>query len=247
MPKDDLVEFVRETLERGTSDDSLVLLAFDGEELKSFLIACDVPRTDHVFIIQVWADKELTDGVVQKQMFFRLCMWTEGLGKSIIRGETVRNSDAFFRRWGFKKTSEVLTFEIPSGFEIDTIDRLVDANKHDVYKLDTSSEGESHGPDDDLVGDAEPEVPAGGVPSDGLEAEPDRPPTEPPRGDEPDSTGEIEGVPSKAIRSRALEIARSVTGDEEHKGSGTDGASPGAVSPETGISEDRGESSSGEG
>lgn len=115
-------------------EDTFVLFGLDGNSLKCFLIAYNVPNQSHAFLHQVWCEpgfENYTD-----RMFFRLLMWAQGLGKKQIRGETYRDSDACKRRWNFKEISKIVAFDIPDDLE----EKLLSGNHNLLIGVDTNGQ-----------------------------------------------------------------------------------------------------------
>lgn len=118
-------EGLAEQIEIAMSDyteDTFVLHGWDGDKLKCFLIAYNIPKQNHVFLHQVWCEAGLEN--YTDKMFFRLLMWAQSLGKKQIKGETQRNTSACTRRWNFKEVSKIVAFDIPDDLE----ERLLSGN-----------------------------------------------------------------------------------------------------------------------
>lgn len=103
------------TLLTGTPESTFILQAYDGEDLKAFLIAVAPPEQNHVFVLQAWSSLE--DNETPDRMFLRLCLWTESIGRMELRAESKRSPEAFLRRWNFEIFSNVLSFQIPEDLE----------------------------------------------------------------------------------------------------------------------------------
>lgn len=94
-----------------TPQNTYFVQAWDGDELKSFVLAIAPPGTGHTFVLQAWVKpgvpKKLTD-----EIFNRIKIWTEMLGRTSIRMETKRDPDAWNRRWQFEPHSTVMEFDL---------------------------------------------------------------------------------------------------------------------------------------
>jgi hypothetical protein len=92
------------------------LVAVEGEEPVSFIMAYADPAVDHVFIQQAWA-KNGVSPAIPDNMFFRLVTWSHTINRDTIMMETKRNYKLFERRWGFELSHYVLQFNIPQDYE----------------------------------------------------------------------------------------------------------------------------------
>ena len=90
----------------------------ENEKLLAFMIAINYPNQKHTFVWQIWRDPKLTNVALVDNYLHRLVLWTENFGKSKIKMETIRDVEAFSRRWNFKATSTVMEFVIPENFEM---------------------------------------------------------------------------------------------------------------------------------
>jgi len=112
------VEFYVENLKTAiVSDKMFVLQAWDGEDLRGFLVASIYGDQPFVFVLQVWMDPTLPDSSVLDKMFVRLQLWAHVNEKREIRMETRRDPDAFQRKWGFKPRSTIMSFDVRIDFD----------------------------------------------------------------------------------------------------------------------------------
>jgi hypothetical protein len=102
---------------------TLVLLAVEGEELEGFIIAMAPQWAKYVFISQASFSPKLSE-VEKSKMFLQLIFWAQGLGKADIRGESNKAVDAIWRRWGFKPLRTILSFNLD-----ESLDKVVDIMK----------------------------------------------------------------------------------------------------------------------
>ena len=101
-------EFVQQLIETlKTSPESVnFVVAMDGEELVGFLVAVNTSE-DCVLLSQAWS-KPGNSWKIIDELFLRIILWTFGLGKSSIRAETSRDSEAVWRRWEFQDRSRII-------------------------------------------------------------------------------------------------------------------------------------------
>lgn len=111
----DVGEFVRNAMEKSPGA-TYITQAWDGVDLKAFLVAFAYQDVDHVWLFQAWSDLPADDSTIDR-MFLRLCLWTESLGRGEIRGETKRSPKTILRRWKFDKYSEVRSFKLDEDLE----------------------------------------------------------------------------------------------------------------------------------
>ena len=119
-------------------DNTLVLQAWEGEELIAFLVALNVANYKHVFLDQAWSDPKNPPEVMDK-LFFRLLMWVDYLGKKQIRLETSRNAEAMTRKWNFVQHSVIMKFDLSDTYESDYVALVRKSKeKNDIPKSGTS-------------------------------------------------------------------------------------------------------------
>ncbi|MBE3037690.1 MAG: hypothetical protein IMZ62_02590 [Chloroflexi bacterium] len=147
-----------------TPNDICIYQAWDGDRLRAFVIAFAPPQMNHVFVHQAWADPTLPDSRVQDRLFDRLCVWAESIDRNELRAETVRNPEAFLRKWGFQPFSAILALklddierEVSNGTDVKSAERIA------TVQESTNAAGASAADAGPTVGDAEP--------TDGLSAE----------------------------------------------------------------------------
>ena len=148
--KDDLVDVLKTQLKEGY-ERTLILQAWEDvvieeEEnevprLQSFLIALAPEMQQHVFLLQAWV-RPGTDPSIADKMWLSLLVWTEGLGRSRIKMETLRDPTAFNRRWNFKTFSTIMQFEIPEQFEENLLNHALLIGKDLIKENDEISKVE---------------------------------------------------------------------------------------------------------
>ncbi len=136
--QEDLVESIEQALVEAP-EDIYLLQAWEGKVMVGFLIAYNLPKQNHVFLLQVWADPTVER--LSDKMFFRMLFWAQSLGKKEIRAETKRNTEAIQRRWDFQEVSKIVSYKIPDDLE----ERIMassrnkgDSNGQQVEKQETS-------------------------------------------------------------------------------------------------------------
>ena len=116
--KEPFVEHLTELMTQ-YSDSVLVLAAIDDGIVKGFLIAQNPGQHyNYVFISQVWSCPGNTWTVANRFLDWAI-HWALALGKTMIRGETQRSTEGFFRRFAFLPLStnvglSLEKFKIPS-------------------------------------------------------------------------------------------------------------------------------------
>lgn len=91
----------------------MVIAALDDDKtLKGFIIAQN-PGFKYPYIVmaQIWSATG-NPWTVTEEMLARIVMWAVSLGKSSIRGETQRNLQAVYQRYGFVPVSQVVQFNL---------------------------------------------------------------------------------------------------------------------------------------
>ena len=143
-----LAQWLREMIR----DEKLfVLCCIEGDKILSFCVAFAPQNLPYAILYQAWGKEHLDE------MFLRLQVWCENMGKTAIRAETTRNPDALYRRWGFKHISSVVEYRLRE----DTLSRLVEGRRDLVVRRD-----------DDGIGDADNSAKVGdGVVPDAVSAE----------------------------------------------------------------------------
>lgn len=101
-----LVKYLHETPEH-----LFLVAAMKDEELVGFIIAQNLP--DHVSVLQLWS-KEGNSWKIADELYMRLLLWTIGMGKDAIRGETQREITGFYRRAGFVERNIVIEKRVDS-------------------------------------------------------------------------------------------------------------------------------------
>ena len=86
-------------------------------EIVAFMLAINYPNQKYVYIYQFWRDCERTSVALADSMVHRVVLWAENFGKKKLKMETLRDPEAFTRRWGFEPVSTVMEFNIPDDFE----------------------------------------------------------------------------------------------------------------------------------
>ena len=115
---------IDESLDRDATADGLksivsrpdvyIAMALDEDlnEVVMFIVAIAYPNQKVVNLIQVWADSKLEGRSVQDRLFLRTCLWAESIGRTQLRAETQRSSEALYRRWKFREHSKIIVFDI---------------------------------------------------------------------------------------------------------------------------------------
>jgi hypothetical protein len=109
-------------------DNTYILAAFKevDEDVKvvGFLIAFAPENRRHTFIQQAWVWNKLNEShKLADRMFLALRLWTEGLGRDEIRGETTKEGEALLRRWNFKEISKTVSFSVSQSIEDTVLNR----------------------------------------------------------------------------------------------------------------------------
>jgi len=121
LSKESLADGIR-TMIRDSFDDTLVLTAFEGEEIKAFMVGCSEPASDCVVLIQAWSDAPLK---TWKSMFLRFCLWAEAKGKSYIRAETTRGMEQFLKDFKFQEIARVMSFRVTEENHEEIVDEMI--------------------------------------------------------------------------------------------------------------------------
>lgn len=83
-------------------------LAFEGDELKAFMVAYLPPQVNFVFISQVWSEQPNT----AHDLLTRLVEWAESCGRTQLRMESESDHDDYTRAWGFKTITETRAIDL---------------------------------------------------------------------------------------------------------------------------------------
>jgi len=121
LSKESLADGIR-TMLQDSPDDTLVLTAFEGEEIKAFMVGCTDSTSDHVALIQAWSDAPIK---TWKSMFLRFCIWTEAKGKSFIRAETSRGMEKFLEEFKFQEIARVMSFTVTEENHEEIVDEMI--------------------------------------------------------------------------------------------------------------------------
>lgn len=105
------LEFARSAKE--APDTMLVVVAYKDEELVGFTIA--TLFADCVYVSQAWS-KPGNSFRIADEMFLRVMLWAQGLGRKSVRAETHRNTEGFFARFGFVERSKTIERKIEPEF-----------------------------------------------------------------------------------------------------------------------------------
>ena len=90
-------------------DDICISVAFDGDELKGFLIGIREPFRDFIWVEQCWIDKDVSKDVSTK-LYELLEDWVvQDCGMKEIRFQTERKPELFERSWGFTVKGYVMS------------------------------------------------------------------------------------------------------------------------------------------
>ena len=117
--KEHLAEMLRYMLSEG-GENLRIYVAFEGSELRGYIIAFNAPQKLHVFLVQVWVNAK--EPSLADRLFSRIVLWTDSLGKKEIRAETKRNPIVMERRWNFQPFSQIVSFCIPDDYAQRIID-----------------------------------------------------------------------------------------------------------------------------
>lgn len=122
-------EYLKGELRRRLIEDPnniFILVAAGDQDIEAFLIAVapDPGRFSHVFIFQAWVSQRAGEEKIAEKLFYRTTVWAQSMGKDSILMETLRDPNAFTRRWGFKPRSTTMEFRLDEGFETRIADRL---------------------------------------------------------------------------------------------------------------------------
>jgi len=107
-------------------DETLVMVAYDEDVLKAFMIVFADPGADYAVVIQTWSEAPVN---TLKSMFFRVCLWAEARSKSFLRAETSRKMEGFLRDFGFQETSKVMVFQVSDDGHAEIVDDLIAGQK----------------------------------------------------------------------------------------------------------------------
>ena len=135
--RDSQANFMKDSLVSNPSG-IFILEAFEktpeGEDLEliAFLVATNDPRQAFTFLIQAWERKALPLAVA-RSMFLKLVFWTEGLGKSEIRTETIRSAPAIERKWGFEPLSTIMRLRITTQMEEALVSAISGGGKEESF------------------------------------------------------------------------------------------------------------------
>jgi hypothetical protein len=103
-------------------DSTCIYVCFKDEEILGFLVAYAPPNVTHVWLWQAWADPKLKNTNVTKIVFDRLLLWTEFIGRTSIRAETKRETEAMYRRWKFQDYSKIIEYKLSQADELEEIE-----------------------------------------------------------------------------------------------------------------------------
>ena len=149
-PQEDLVEWLKSALV-GSPESIFLLQAYDGEEIKGFVVALAPDKREHTFVLQAWMKAEDPQAkLIADMCFYKLCLWTDSLGRRFVRAETNRSVEAFYRKWNFVEKSRIIEFELPENIEERLISgqhgTLVGKAPEEVKEPDNPPEGLSKPP-----------------------------------------------------------------------------------------------------
>jgi len=116
----------------------LVVQAWEGEELKAFIVAFAPETSSHSFIQDVWAAEGVDLSIVDR-LFFKVVVWTEGIGKLCVKIESNEGpSKHIIDKWLFRIDTVVHRFDI-SAFE----EMLVKSRVEEEPKVESKVEPKS--------------------------------------------------------------------------------------------------------
>jgi hypothetical protein len=88
-------------------DTILLLAAFENDEIKAFIVAENTaPRIPFVHLSQVWSHPD-NPRDWYKPFLAKLLLWADAHDKDYVRAETMRNTEAMYRRFGFTPSHDV--------------------------------------------------------------------------------------------------------------------------------------------
>ena len=96
------------------SPESIMVLAAidDNETVIAFLIAENPGfKSQHISIAQCWSHPD-NPWSLSEEIFARAVMWAIALGKTCIRGETQRKTEAIYRRFGMSPIAQVMQLDL---------------------------------------------------------------------------------------------------------------------------------------
>lgn len=96
-----------------------VQILAEDERVRGFSIAYHVDHRPYVFLVQAWIDPRLGNTDWSFRMFQELKEFTLAAKKVEIRAETQREPALFYRRWGFRPLSTVLSYRIGEAKDVD--------------------------------------------------------------------------------------------------------------------------------
>lgn len=110
--KERFIQNLEELMEHAP-ENLLILAHFDEDtNLTSFIIAQNPgPKAPYIFLAQVWSRAD-NEPDWYESFYARLLLWAIALDKSYIRGETERNTEAMYRRFGFKPYFQVIRLDL---------------------------------------------------------------------------------------------------------------------------------------
>lgn len=92
-----------------SSRNIMIFQAFEGDELKGFVIGTLAPGISYMSIDQMQGDSpDIID-----ELFFRICMAAEAAGLDKLRLVTEKGVKGWEQKWGFKVIRSIREYEIP--------------------------------------------------------------------------------------------------------------------------------------
>ena len=114
--EEQMLEGVRLSLTHALSN-TYLLMAFEKSELKAYVLAIADPGADWTRIASQWVSQDSMMQEIVDKMFFLVGMWSLGMGRQVLRLESVHEDDALRRRWGFHKLCSVYEYKIEDEFQ----------------------------------------------------------------------------------------------------------------------------------
>ena len=114
--RDEIADMIKTGMEQ-SPETTLCLVLLDDDKVVAFVFGFIPERRKHLFIYQAWRDKFVDLSFWPKYIFSRLVAYCDSHELNEIRCETVRSSEAFYRKWKFEEYSKVLRFQIRKEIE----------------------------------------------------------------------------------------------------------------------------------
>lgn len=113
--KDDFVSLLKQLV--ATEEMYFLIALSDDETIDAFVVAY-LPSTAYVALLASWDRTGDVESVISRKLFFRVQMWADMHGVSIIRAESSRNNKDFLKARSFEKVSVIMEHHIPKDFDL---------------------------------------------------------------------------------------------------------------------------------